>query len=165
MGANDDDSTLSIGKKISAITNGEVDIIGSKIKFATKDSDGNAGSTFTMEQLVNEIGDPVNGIKLNADQIEFTTDGQPYATFKETVTNIVNNVEIGGSLTAAALKTATSSSGTNTEISEGTAVFKDSTGANRVEIGIDKNSGEMVLKFYSNNTYLYNLGPAGFKKV
>lgn len=164
MGANDDDSTLSIGKKISAITNGEVDIIGSKIKFATKDSDGNAGSTFTMEQLVNEIGDPVNGIKLNADQIEFaTTDGQPYATFKETVTNIVNDVEIGGNLTANSLKTATSSSGTNTEISEGTAVFKDSTGDNRVEIGIE--GGQMVLKFYSNGTCLYNLGPAGFKKV
>ena len=101
MGANDDDSTLSIGKKISAITNGEVEIIGAKIKFATKDSDGNSGSTFTMEQLVNEIGDPINGIVLKADQIKFTTtDGQPYATFKEAVTNIAKDVEIRGKLTA-----------------------------------------------------------------
>lgn len=208
---------------------------------------------FTMTQLVDEIGDPVSGIQLSADKIDFDTkdftvntnkmnlkdstgtvlsfadgvttimgntlavdtangvqfktggetygtlsfkdnaldlnttgvtfsktnsDGTTttYASFSDAVSSIVGDLDVTGDVTAKALKTPITTTNASTYIENGVCRFiapgisnaqinSKEVNASYIEIGCDNESGDMVLKFYSNGECLYNLGPAGFKKV
>ena len=153
------------------------------IKFVDSNGKGAAKVTVNnVEYAEGSFGAMLNlsspAIQLTSGQITFTNNetGETYASFSDAVSTIANSVIIGGNLTAGSLQTPVTETEPSTYISNGTCRFiqpgysntdiQEGADISYIEIGWDSSGEEnMVLKFFHNGTCMYNLGPAGFKKV
>lgn len=145
------DSGTTVGK-LTFGTDGELALDASKLGITA------ASLGITAKSLEIKVGD-----------VDYT-DAASDEDFKKGVLAITGDVLVDGEVTAKALKTATSSEGTSTKIEGGVCQFyapgtteNNYKTGNYIEIGVD--GTDLVLKFYRNGSCLYNLGPAGFKKV
>ena len=155
------DSGTTVGK-LTFGDDGSLSLDTSKLGITAGDVDFTTG-TFTIA----------------ANHIKFTKkDGTSADDFGTAVASFAGDVLVDGEVTAKALKTSgtsgTTTDGTTTVIENGNCLFiapgeTESNKKNYIEIGwetgTNSNEKNMVLKFYSNGSCLYNLGPAGFIKL
>lgn len=161
-------TALSLSESIATIM-AETFVVNSK-EVVFKDTNGEQVGKLTFATDSLSLSVPELGI--TSEDIAFKdNNGDVYTSFSNTIS------EIAGTLSAKALQTPVTDDKPSTYITEGICRFIQpgvdnsdidsgkNTTASYVEIGYDSDSKDMVLKFYSNGTCLYNLGPAGFKKV
>ena len=159
------------------------DLTSNNIKFVDSNGKGAAAVTVNnVEYTEGSFGAMLNlsspAIQLTSGQITFTNNdtGEEYASFSEAVSTITNKLIVDGNLTAGSLQTPVTETNPSTYISNGTCRFiqpgysnadiEEGADISYVEIGWDSSGKKnMVLKFFHEGKCMYNLGPAGFKKV